>query len=86
MVDWRVRMVFCGNFRRLDGALEVAAIDGVDMPVLQIFGGAFDLLDAVFVKRTFIPALKDAGFVGDGFAMSQEDKTSGFHIDSVGWD
>ena len=83
MVDWRVRMVFCGDFRRLDGALQVAAVDGVDMPVFQIFGGAFDLPDAVFIQRTFIPALEDSGLVGLRFSMAQKDKTCGFHIDSV---
>ena len=83
MVDGRVRMVLCGDFRRLDGALEVAAVDGVDMPVFQIFGGAFDLLNAVFVQRTFIPALEDSGLVGLRFSMAKKDETCGFHIDSV---
>ena len=83
MMDRRIRMVFTGDFRRLDGALQITAIDGVDMPVFQIFGGAFDLFDAVFIQRAFVPALEDAGLVCFRFSMSQKDKTCRFHIDFV---
>lgn len=83
VVDWRVRMEFCGDFRSLDRALQITAVDGVDMSVFQILGGAFDLPDAIFVQRTFIPALEDSGLVGFRFSMAQKDKTCGFHIDSV---
>ena len=81
MMDRRVRMVFTSDFRRLDGALQITAIDGVDMPVFQIFGGAFDLFDAVFIQRAFVPALEDAGLVGLGFPVAQEYEAGGIHID-----
>ena len=83
MVNWCVWMEFCGDFRCLYGALQITAVDGVDMSVFQIFGGAFDLPDAIFVQRTFKPALEDSGLVGFRFSMAQKDKTCGFHIDSV---
>ena len=83
MVDGRVRMVFSCDFRCLDGALQITAIDGVDMPVFQIFGGAFDLFDAVIVQRAFVPALKDAGLVGHGLPVAQEYEAGGIHIDFV---
>ena len=83
MMDRRIRMVFTSDFRRLDGALQITAIDGVDMPVFQIFGGAFDLFDAVIVQRAFVPALKDAGLVGHGLPVAQEYEAGGIHIDFV---
>ena len=83
MIDGRVWMVFTGDFRRLDGALQITALDGVDMPVFQIFGGAFDLFDAVFIQRTFVPALEDAGLVGHGLPVAQEYEAGGIHIDFV---
>ena len=81
MMDRRVRRVFSGDFRRLDGALQITAIDGVDMPVFQIFSGAFDLFDAVFIQRAFVPALEDAGLVGHGLPVAQEYEAGGIHID-----
>ena len=83
VVDWRVRMVFSGDFRRLDRALQVTAVDGVDMSVFQIFGGAFDLFYAVVVQRAFVPALEDSGLVGHGLPVAQEYEASRFHVDFV---
>ena len=83
MMDRRVWMIFPCDFRRLDGALQITAIDGIDMPVLQIFGGAFDLFDAVFIQRAFVPALEDAGLIGHGLPVAQEYETGGIHIDFV---
>ena len=80
VVDWRVRMVFSGDFRRLDRALQITAVDGVDMPVFQIFGGAFDLFYAVVVQRAFVPALEDSGLVGHGLPVAQEYEASRFHV------
>ena len=76
-------MIFPGDFRRLDRALQVTAVDGVDMSVFQIFGGAFDLFYAVVVQRAFVPALEDSGLVGHGLPVAQEYEASRFHVDFV---
>ena len=83
MMDRRVWMVFTSDFRRLYGTLQITAINGVDMPVFQIFGRAFDLFDAVFIQRAFVPALEDAGLVGHGFPVAQEYEAGGIHIGFV---